>query len=297
MKNKIILIFFVLISSFLSMSLVNALDISIENYYPTPVEAGGYFTVWIRVMNNEDNIVENTGIRFKESYPFSLDPTEQKEITINKLEAKSSITKQFKIRVDKEAKEGGNDIAFEYKACAGCVWEEKSMSITVVEFQTMFDTVLQEITTEGTFIAIANIGKNPANGITISIPEQEYFKTDLISASIVGNLESGDYTIVAFKILPKQKGIDEQKELVVQIDYTDPFGVRRTTIKKVLLNPSSLSRISASGTGLQTRTGAQTTSIFSSLLTNMWFWVSLILGIILLIKPIKRLYRRLRLKF
>lgn len=294
MKNKIILIISVLACLAFSMGLASALDITVDNYYPTPVQAGEYFTIWIRAMNNEDNIVENSVIKFKDSYPFYLDPTEQKEVTIDKLEAKSAVTKRFKVRVDEQAKEGDNSIVFEYKDCAGCEWKEKSMPITVVESQTSFDVVLQEITTEGVFIAIANIGKNPANAITVSIPEQENFKTDLTSAAIVGNLESGDYTITSFKISSKQRGTNEKQDLSVQIDYTDPFGTRRTAIKHVSLNPASLSGSTTTGTtsgSFSTRTSTGTTS---GVLKNTWFWVSVALAILLAIGPVRKLFGRRR---
>lgn len=294
MKKKII--FLILFGIILDGILVSAIDVSVDNYYPTPVEAGDYFNVWLKITNREENAVENSAIKFKPNYPFSLDPGEKNEVVIEKLELGGSITKKFKIRVDKEAKEGDNDISFEYKDCGGCVWEEMGTPITVTEFQTMFDIVLQELSNEGVYIAIANIGKNTANAITVSIPEQDYFKTDLISASIVGNLDSGDYTIAAFKILPKQKErINENKELFVQIDYTDPFGIRRSVTKKIMLNPSSLGRVSVEGENVQnTQFGSRGMKQGSSFLRNIWFWVALILVIILLRKKIIKIYRKIR---
>ena len=287
MNKKYILIFILLFSTVLVVKTADAsLDVSVDNYYPNPVEAGDYFTVWLKVTNREETTTSYS-IKFKPSYPFSLDPGEESTIT-GEVGPKGSVTERFKIRVDKGAKEGDNDVVFEYGGCKGCVLEEKSMLITVVEFQTMFDVVVQEINTEGVFIAIANIGKNPANAITVSIPEQEYFKTDLISSSIVGNLESGDYTIAAFKILPLKKEIKEKQELNVQIDYTDPFGVRRTVIRKVLLNPSSLSSLNTD------ELAASKTKQSSTIITNIWFWVSLVLAILLLRKPIKKFYGKLK---
>ncbi|MFH1211268.1 MAG: hypothetical protein V1645_05145, partial [archaeon] len=186
-----------------------------------------------------------------------------------------------------QAKEGDNSIAFEYKDCAGCLWKDKTMPVTVVESQTSFDVVLQEITTEGVFIAIANIGKNPANAITVSIPEQENFKTDLTSAAIVGNLESGDYTITSFKVSPTQRGATGKQDLSVQIDYTDPFGTRRTAIKQVSVNPASLSGLS---TTLPTsgNFAGRTTGTSSGMLSNTWFWVSVALAVLVVILFFKK---------
>ena len=231
-------------------------------------------------------------------YPFSLDPGEDEEIVISQLKSGGYDTTiiKFKIRIDATAKEGENQIEFQYKDCLNCGWVKKEISVAVVESQTTFDVVLQEVTSEGVFIAIANIGKNPANAVTVRIPEQEDFRTKLVSASIVGNLASGDYTIVGFQIVPKsqlqtqstqgsqtrkiQTNITQEKELSVQIDYTDPLGVRRSIIKKVLLNPASLSLMS-SGLTTQTTThimGGNQTSFFS----GTWFWISIALLVIMI---------------
>ncbi|MBU2639119.1 MAG: hypothetical protein KKG75_00240 [Nanoarchaeota archaeon] len=292
------IIFLILISVVLNLSFVNALDVAVENYYPTPVEAGDYFNVWLKVTNREEAAVEGAVVQFKPSFPFSLDPGEEEQIVIDKVNAKSSVTKKFKIRVDKEAKEGENTIAFSYKDCSGCVWKEINMPITVIEYQTMFDIVLQEMNTDGVFFAIANIGKNSANAVTIRIPEQEFFRTDLISASIVGNLDSGDYTIVGFKISPVDK-MNEEKELFIQIDYTDPFGVRRSVVKQIMINPSSLLRASGgvADTGSSSvptgfnRAGMQQQSSFY---TNVWFWTSIVLAILLFRKKISVIYKKIR---
>lgn len=301
MKNKNLIILLALFGFVLCSGVVSAVDLSVENYYPTPVEAGDYFTIWLKIANREENPVEGVAVRFKQSYPFSLDPGEEEELAIGALEPKSSVTKSFKIRVDKEAKEGDNNIEFEYKDCAGCLWTERSMPITVIEYQTTFDVVLQEISSDGVFIAIANIGKNQANAITVSIPEQEYFTTDLTSSSIVGNLESGDYTIAAFKILPNQistedrkDSLNTKKELFVQIDYTDPFGVRRSVVKQLLLNPSSLTRVSGDQTETSTQFVRKNSAQGSSFIKDIWFWVSVVLVVILFRNPIKKMYKKVR---
>jgi len=273
----------------LTIGLVNAVDITVENYYPTPVEAGDYFTIWVKMTNYGESVAENSAVRFKQSYPFLLDPGEEQEKVVSRIESKGASTQRFKIRVNKEAKEGDNNLVFEYKDCDGCVWKEKSVPITVIEFQTMFDVVLQELTTDGVFIAIANIGKNPANAITVSIPEQEFFKTDITSASIVGNLDSGDYTIAGFKILPNQQGIKEKQELFVQIDYTDPFGVRRTIVEQVLLNPSALSKTSMDIDAMRAKGGMKSKSSF---LTNVWFWAFIILLVLIVGKKFYKKFKK-----
>ena len=310
MKNKTILALLALFSVMLSSSIANAIEVSIENYYPTPVEAGNYFNVWLKISNREVSPVVKSSVNFKPSYPFSLDPGEEKEIVIDTLGPGSSVTKNFKIRVDKEAKEGGNNIVFEFKNCESCVVNQKTMSITVMEYQTMFDVVLQEVTSEGVFIAIANIGKNPANAVTVSIPEQESFRTEMVSSSIVGNLASGDYTVAGFKILPQQiesdtsqqteqdvpqkkewapqqAGTAEKKPLSIQIAYTDPFGVRRTVIRQVLLSPASLSKVNMMAAG-----AAMARQNSKGFTKDVWFWTSAGLAVIIALLAWKRARRK-----
>ncbi|MDD5253625.1 MAG: hypothetical protein PHG05_00795 [Candidatus Nanoarchaeia archaeon] len=291
----------------LSLTVVSAsVEISANSYYPSPAEAGGYVTVELKVMN-KGNLPTDAVVKFEESYPFYMDPGEQTEFTLEDIDENSVALQKFKVRIDSAAKDGENSVVFKYKDCAGCEWKEKGIPITVIEAQTTFDVVLQELNTEGVYIAIANIGKNTANAVTVRIPEQDYFTTDLISASIVGNLESGDYTLVSFQIVPKSQAIvppisedettktpkqtsTEKQDLKIQIDYTDPLGIRRTVYESIPMSVSSLKSTSASALGTASMGVAKSSSGFFS---GFWFWafIVLVLGIFG-----KKFYPKLKLK-
>jgi len=305
MKKSFLFIFLISLVFTLNLGEASAgVTISAENYYPAPAEAGDYFDIILKITNTGDDVTDAV-VKFKQSYPFSLDPGGEEEIVINNLGAKSAVTRKFKVRVDAGAKEGDNPLTFQYKDCLGCFFEEKSIPILVMEAQTMFDVVLQEISSEGVYIAIANIGKNPANAVTVRIPEQENFVTKLISASIIGNLESGDYTLVGFQIIPKSEsqGIifrrgennteeaSNQKELIVQIDYTDPLGGRRSVNEKILLNPNSLSGVSLGA--IDNVSMRQQKSGFFSFLKDFWFWISVVLVLIIFRKKIYNKIKRI----
>jgi len=304
MKNRIFLALSTILIFILGLVSVSAIDISVDNYYPTPVEAGDYVNVWLKVSNRGSNDVEKATIMLEQSYPFSLDPGEPTEIVIEKISAESFTIQKFKIKVDAAAVEGDNTLTFKYSDFAGSPWKSKSIPITVVESQTTFDVVLQEVTEEGIFIAVANIGKNPANAVTVRIPEQEDFKTNMVSASIVGNLESGDYTLVSFDISGKgvqktltdetkdnsksgfdrsQMNFDDKKDLSVQIDYTDPLGLRQSVFKAISLSPTALNMASLSSDSLKSgKMGADGNS--SSFFSGTWFWISIVLTVLLVWK-------------
>lgn len=297
MKNKIIfLTAFILLSSLFLVNIASAIDVDVDNYYPTPVTAGEYFNIWLKVSNNDNTEANGVVVKLKQSYPFLVDPGDEEGTTINNIPQGGFSLVKLKVRVDSGALEGDNDITFQYKDCPNCVWKEKTVSVSVQETKTSFDIVLQELNSDGVYIAIANIGKNSANAVTVRIPEQDDFKTGTISSSIVGNLASGDYTLVSFTITPKsattsstpQSGQvktnvpNEEKDLKVQIDYTDTSGVRRTSFGTVKLNPSSLTSFSST-TGTTNKT--QSNSAFK----DIWFW-----GVVILLVFIigKEIYRR-----
>jgi len=315
--KKIITSFVVMLVFILCLGMVSAIDVSIDNYYPTPVEAGEYLNVWLKVTNRGSSSVENAVVKLKQSFPFSLDPGEPEETVISSIKAGGFIIEKFRIRVDGGAAEGENQLNFQYADTIGIQWREKSMPVTVVESQTSFDVVLQELNEEGVFIAIANIGKNPANAVTIRIPEQEHFRTQTVSASIVGNLASGDYTLVGFQILPKSEmqrdipsgasaeerqhtlsegqtlALTKEQNLLIQIDYTDPLGARRTIFKEITIKPSSLMSI-GSETGMSFgRMRDANTHTSTSFLKNTWFWISI--GLIVLMIGTKA-YKKVKLK-
>jgi hypothetical protein len=154
-----------------------------------------------------------------------------------------------------------------------------------VSGETDFDVTFSESSTGQTSLYVANTGNNPAYSVTVRIPEQDNFVVRGSTASIVGNLDKGDYTIVSFQVTPTSASLggtgvadhsqqrqlseeDRQKlregssqriasqnnNLGVLIEYTDATGVRRTVEKTV---PIQLMAMSSDGAQLNTRMGQQ----------------------------------------
>lgn len=68
--------------------------------------------------------------------------------------------------------------------------------------ETDFDVTFSESSAGQTSLSVANTGNNPAYSVTVRIPQQENFEVRGSTASIVGNLDEGDYTIVSFQVTP-----------------------------------------------------------------------------------------------
>jgi hypothetical protein len=150
--------------------------------------------------------------------------------------------------------------------------------------KTTFDIVLQTSTGTSTTFAVVNTGANTASSVVVSIPQQPGYSTSGTSSTSVGNLDAGDYTLASFSITSTSSNISRNgtmqfpsynrsgtngqstyrnftggqnrymnqsffgagsNRLLVQIAYTDVFGVRQTIQKQVNLSSDSTSGFSA----------------------------------------------------
>lgn len=158
--------------------------------------------------------------------------------------------------------------------------------------KTTFDIVLQTSTSSTTTFAVVNTGANTASSVVVSIPTQPSYSTSGTSSTSVGNLDAGDYTLASFSLTSTTSNITRNgtrqfpsfnrtgmngppsggnftsgpgmfmnqsfsgtgnNQLLVQIAYTDVFGVRQTIQKQVSLS-------SGSSSGFSSRTGTQSSS-------------------------------------
>ena len=94
-------------------------------------------------------------------------------------------------------------------------------------------------------LSVANVGNNLADAVKVAIPNQPDYRVVGSSATIVGNLQKGDYTTASFNVTSVSTGTDTSSTsseynntsnpLKVEIDYTDPQGNRLTVVKDVAI--------------------------------------------------------------
>ena len=164
------------------------------------------------------------------------------------------------------------DLTIEFEDESG---GSRSMSTTagiVIGGGTDFDVTFSDSSSAQTSLFVANTGNNPAYSVTVRIPEQDNFNVQGSKASIIGNLDKGDYTIVSFEITsasqrfggPSTSNLSQQDQLSdeerqqlresfsqrntaqnnnldILIEYTDTTGLRRTIEKTVPIQLTALS--------------------------------------------------------
>ena len=162
---------------------------------------------------------------------------------------------------------------------------------------TDFDTAFSDSSNGQMSFSVANIGSNPANSVSVTIPEQRGWSVTGSNSVIIGNLNKGDYTVASFKLQSSMGNMSSQNRgarnnsnmqggqrsmngetfnlsdtVLMQIAYTDTTGERNVLEKQVKLGFQNVA--SSDGlTGFQGRRGAvPQESVFS---TYMWYFIGI----------------------
>ena len=233
------------------------LSISLVNQDPYPAIPGDYVDVVFQMSGIDNPECKGAVFELVPSYPFSID-----ENDITRILDGSSWTAKYKsewmipysVRVASDAFDGNATLKVNYGQ--DNAFMSKDFNIVIQDSRTAFDAVIQDSTASDVSIAIANIGKYTANSVVVRIPEQDSFTTTGTDGQMVGNLDSGDYTIVSFSVSAITKrnfqnpNSDEEirdelnsenknSNLEFDIYYTDELGERRIVNMELPLQMAS----------------------------------------------------------
>ncbi len=108
---------------------------------------------------------------------------------------------------------------------------------------TDFDIALEEIAGDETSFNVANVGSNPAYAVLVTIPGQKDWKVSNSNSVMIGNLNSGDYTVASYKL---QHISNSSQNMQMQISYTDTMGLRKTVDKEVYVSQDNTTTTTSS---------------------------------------------------
>ena len=298
MKIKLFFILFSII--ILSNVLISAASdstpcspsIQMVNQDPSPAIPDGYVKVTFEITGLDH--CKGFAVKLNPEYPFSLDTNETSFFSISENPYSAGYSNAwmvpYKIRVASDAFDGDYFLKLDYHEGTDSYfnsYSENQFNITIKDARTKFDAVIQETTGSEVSIAIANVGKYTANSVVVRIPEQDSFSVSGTDGQMVGNLASGDYSIVGFSINSKQKAMFNKNSskndipspefsngsigsnnLKFDVYYTDNLGERRVVNMQLPL------RLSSSNYTLST--GFNRTQNSSSFTSSWTFWIGLI---------------------
>ncbi|MFC1800625.1 COG1361 S-layer family protein [Nanoarchaeota archaeon] len=97
----------------------NGVENILMNQGPDPAEPGGYVELRVKVQNTGDEFATDTVFELMPQYPFSFDPGESSQIKIGTMYARQvgtdGVILYYKLRIDKNAVEGNNQLKLRYK--------------------------------------------------------------------------------------------------------------------------------------------------------------------------------------
>lgn len=290
-QRRIVLIMVLLIVSLSIFSIASAEgcnpSISLVSQDPLYATPGSYVDLVFQVSGVANSECKGMTFQLLESYPFSLDESSIKNLSGSIWTSGSTNVWNIpcKVRIDSAALDGSSTIQVKYNTNPSdkSFFMTKEYNITIQDYRTSFDAVIQDVSGTDVVIALANVGKYSANSVVVRIPEQQFFKTTKTDGQMVGNLDSGDYTIVSFSLTQIMQRNQTTRDisnpnLRFDVYYTDGIGERRIVemelpLKMTSTGNSSLSEIPGD---FQGRLGQGSTK---SIWNNFYIWsiISLII--------------------
>lgn len=254
--------------------------LDIESVTPHSINIGEETTLMFNITNSGGSSVRNILFTWDDPNSQILPIGSDNRIIISSIAANNYTEISFDVMVSSSATPSVYPltITMEFYDTTGT---KQTVTLEVgiqISGGTNFEIVPQDSTTGGTTFAVANTGANGASSVIVSIPVQDSYQTTGASSVSLGNLDAGDYTLATFQISTierddlEQEGdktddskstdkegydYDFDKEnysqwyqskeesdtdgLIVEISYTDLFGIRQTVEKEVTLSSSSSS--------------------------------------------------------
>jgi uncharacterized membrane protein len=161
---------------------------------------------------------------------------------------------------------------------------------------TDFDVAFSDNANSQMSFSIANIGSNPANSVSVIIPDQPGWSVSGSNSVIIGNLNKGDYTVASFRLQSPlsymnsqngtgrsntnlqgrsmQRSMNGSSDTVhMQIAYTDTTGERNVVDKYVKIGFQNIASADGQAGFMGRRGAAQQASVLSN---NMLYFFGII---------------------
>lgn len=258
---------------------------------PTSVKIGEATTLVFNITNNAGADLNNVLFTWEDPNHLILPVGADNRITIPLIGADNHTALPIVVMASSGISPGiyPLTITMEYYDLTGTKQTVTSTVGLQISGTTTFDLLVQQSTSGSTTFSVVNTGANVASSVIVSIPQQINYLTSGASSVSVGNLDAGDYTLATFQLISTTSNSTSQvpsfnrtgagggfpgrnfsgrnqftnqsfagfigNGLLVEISYTDVFGIRQTIQKQVTLSTGSSFGSTGSATS---RTGTQT---------------------------------------
>jgi len=270
---------------------------------PSSLRPGEKMNMTFKITNRGSSSISNIVFTWTSSGNTILPLGSDNRVIIPVIAANSYYDIQTEISVSPSATSGVYplSISIQYTDKSGANQTISSTAGIEIGGGTDFDVSVQDSTAASTTLAITNIGASTAYSVIVSIPQQENFRVTGTSTNVMGNLNAGDYTLASFQITqvsgfqitPTRNATNvstsQQRNLRVEISYTDTLGVRRIIQKEVSLNQIGLITNATFGTRTRTSQGSQSQISRGNSLLYIGIGIAGIVAIVVFLKFRKKI--------
>lgn len=256
MKKLEVILTFVFI---LNLSLIAAascdLDLTLASQDPAIAVPGEYVKLIFQLDGISNSECKEVGVEFVEEFPFYLDKSQEKILTIHSGYYVSSfpdfMIAPFKVYVDEDAIEGNNTLKINYFSFKSEGKLQKEFTIDVEEVRTEFEVNIKEYdaAAKELTLEILNIGKEDAEAVTIEILRTENNEVFGTNKKIVGDISSKDDELIKFT------GNFQEGTIPLTLEYSDQIKERRTVELEVYFDKQSYLKSVDSSSGMSGTTG------------------------------------------
>lgn len=224
-----------------SLALVSAescdLNVTLLNQDPYPAVPGDYVKLVFQVENVDSSECDDITFTLPADYPIEFNPGESGTRVFEKVDYvrdyESNLLIPYEVRINEDALDGSNpiDVAVQSKGSASIT---KTFDIEVDDVRADFEIYVKDYdyATRELTLEILNIAEADVEALTLEIPKQDAVVVKGASKTIVGDLDSNEYTTADFEASPAQG------EFNIKLTYSDTINTRRTVEKTVSFDSS-----------------------------------------------------------
>ncbi len=174
------------------------LDVAVS---PTVINPGKQTEVTFSINNISQMPVSNISFSWNEANDLVLPLGSDNKRYVSVISAGESAELKYLVAADPNIEPGiyPLDITMSFSDVEGIKSQTSQVGL-IVGGGTDFEISAEMSGSSQLSISIANVGSNNAGAVVVRIPDQEGIKVSGSSASILGNLNEGDYTIASFTL-------------------------------------------------------------------------------------------------
>jgi len=272
-----------IISAVLPLGLVNAatqdfaaISVTPLKYEPFPAQPGSYLKLWINVQNTGIRPAENLVVVLEPEYPFSLDPSENSTIYVQKLEGMNNALIDYKIRVADDAVEGTNDLKLRYSTGDSSVWVEKIITINIQTLRANLEvsSVKNQYVSPGNVtpleISLKNKGDSSLQDISVKLDLSNvpFYAINSIAEKKLYIINASNEDLIGFDIMASPTAKCQPYQIPITLSYKTLDGTQFTKSDFITLIVNSSPTIVVDLESSDILTGGSTGSLILNLVNK-----------------------------